>query len=186
MVQADVETVLQADLSEEDRALLNQLSAAVYPPEVLAAFDIPASAPAPEIDWPEARRSRRFLIRRDGRIVATSLLLPRRIRTPRGLMDVLALASVKTHPDLRHKGLGRAVVQAAFACVDDGAFPLSLFQTGVPEFYEKLGARQVENPFVNSLGQDPRRRPWWDKVAMIYPTDAHWPDGEIDLLGPGW
>ena len=101
-------------------------------------------------------------------------------------MDVLGLAGVKTHPDFRLQGLGARVVRATLAYVDDGTFPLSLFQTNVPGFYEKLGARLVDNRFVNSLAADPQGRPWWSGHTMIYPAGADWPDGEIDLVGPAW
>jgi GNAT superfamily N-acetyltransferase len=91
-----------------------------------------------------------------------------------------------THPDCRGRGLGHAVVRAAFEYVDDGTFPVSFFQTGVPEFYRKLSCREVRNHAVNSLADDPGGCPWWEKHIMIYPADVPWPDGEIDLLGPAW
>jgi hypothetical protein len=61
--------------------------------------------------------------------------------------------------------------------------PLSLFQTGVPEFYEAMGARLVTNRFVNGESQE---NPFWDTCEMIYPATAGWPDGPIDLNGPGY
>ena len=100
---------------------------------------------------------------------------------------VLALASVCSDPDLRGRGYGMAVVRDAFSRVDEGEFSLSLYQTGVPEFYEKLGARIVENRFVNSLSiTDPEANPWWEKFCMIYPASSAWSDGLVDLLGPGY
>jgi GNAT superfamily N-acetyltransferase len=181
-----VETYAGDELSDADDEAIRRLGEVVYPPGSLDRFTFPESSPPPEIDWPPARRSRVFLVRRDGAVVSMSVLRPRRIKTPDGPMDVMALASVKTHPEYRHRGLGRAVVRAAFAYVDDGTFPLSLFQTGVPEFYRKLNCRVVDNPFVNSLGNDPQISPWWDDEVMIYPAEAVFPQGEIDLLGPGW
>ncbi|MFP4052294.1 MAG: GNAT family N-acetyltransferase [Phycisphaerae bacterium] len=186
MTDDRIDTVLSDELTQRDLEQLRALRDAVYPPQTRDEMRRPLSDPAPEIDWPPARRERYFLLRRHGELVATSRLIPRRIRTADGAMDVLGLAGVKTHPDFRKQGLGAAVVRAAFAGVDDGSFPVSLFQTGVPGFYRKLGAREVDNRFVNRFGQDPAERPWWDKVVMIYPADADWPDGEIDLLGPAW
>ena len=75
-------------------------------------------------------------------------------------------------------------------------FPAGLFQTtpAVRRFHEKLGACVVENRIVNSFaarwgqrrGPDFAERPFRDGVVMRYPKSAHWPEGEIDLLGPGY
>lgn len=100
---------------------------------------------------------------------------------------VLALASVCSDPNLRGRGFGIAVVKDAFSRVDEGEFSLSLYQTGVPGFYEKLGARIIENRFINSLSEtDPEANPWWEKFSMIYPAASTWNDGLVDLLGPGY
>lgn len=127
--------------------------------------------------------------------LAVSGIFAREILTPRGALTVQGLAGVCSAPELRGGGLGRAVTRAAFAEVDRGAYPLSLFQTGVPDFYVKLGARLVHNPFVNSRfdptdpnqsGRGSRDQPWWSPHVMIYPARYDWPEGEIDLLGLGY
>jgi len=186
-----VETFLVSELSADDCAALDALGLAVYPPGSFDGFRVPVSAPAPEIDWPAERARRVFFVRHDdglGRrqIVATSQFLPRRIRTSQGPLDALALAGVKTHPDFRHLGLGSAVVRAAFEHVDRGVFPVSFFQTGVPAFYELLTCRRVHNPCINHLAANPAERPWWEQHTMIYPATYPWPEGPIDLCGPGW
>jgi len=189
-----VETVLASEISADDQAALQELGGLAFPPEMIARFHIPVSAPAPVLDWPAEQAERVFFIRRDGRIIAASRFLPRRIRTPQGPLDVLALAGVMSHPEYRHQGLGRAVVRAAFDHVDRGVFPVSLFQTGVPEFYNKLGCRRVTNPFTNSLAANPTQTPWmeqpgtpwWEQNIMIYPATYPWPEGPINLEGPGW
>ncbi len=182
----DVENILTADLTDADRERLGELRSAVYPPEAMAKFHRPVSGPAPECAWAAARRERTFLVREGGRILSVARFLPRRVETGRGPLDVLALAGVMTHPAERGRGLGRAVVRAAFAYVDDGTFPVSLFQTDVPDFYARLGAREVRNRFVNRLGQGPTERPWWSRVTMIYPAAYPWDEGEVDLVGPAW
>jgi hypothetical protein len=71
--------------------------------------------------------------------------------------------------------------------VDGGEFPVALFQTAVPDFYTRLGSRSVSNRFVNSRNsEDPEANPWWDPNIMIYPADAAWPMGTIDLNGSGY
>jgi len=101
---------------------------------------------------------------------------------------VMALAGVCSAPDRRGQGLGKAVVQASLGLVDGGVYQVSLFQTSrkVFPFYEKLGARLVTNRIVNSLAPDPAANPFWDEVAMSYPASVPWPEGPIDLLGPGY
>lgn len=100
---------------------------------------------------------------------------------------VLALASVCTHPDYRRNGFGERVVKAVLKRVDDREFPVALWQTGVPDFYKKFGAGTVSNRFVNSLHPtDKEKNPFWDKFIMIYPANANWPKGVIDLNGLGY
>lgn len=53
-------------------------------------------------------------------------------------------------------------------------------------FYEKLGACLATNRIVNSLGDDPQASPFWDEIILRYPKDRQWPEGEIDLRGPGY
>ena len=57
---------------------------------------------------------------------------------------------------------------------------------GSQEIAERLGARVVTNRFVNSLAADPGARPFWDPVTMVYPRSFDWPEGTIDLQGPGY
>jgi predicted N-acetyltransferase YhbS len=122
--------------------------------------------------------------------VATALFFPREIMTADGALRVMALAGVCSAPEFRGRGLGAAVVRAALAQVDRGAFGVALYQTGVPEFYEKLGARRVGNSFANSYFQPGNlgsaEQPWWDPYVMIYPAGYSWPEGPIDLLGEGY
>jgi len=95
---------------------------------------------------------------------------------------------VCTAPEARGRGLGSAVVRAAFGRVDRGELPASLYQTSRrnQKFYEALGAGLVENRMVNSLAADPRANPFWDEIAMGYPASTAWPPGAIDLRGPGY
>ena len=129
-----------------------------------------------------------FLIESDGELVAHAEIFFRQILTPKGPLQIMALASVCSPPDRRGEGWGKKVVEQALALVDSGQYKLSLFQTRVPEFYEKLGARLVQNNFINSKGKDGiDKKPWWNPYQMIYPGNFEsWPDGEIDLLGNGY
>jgi len=124
----------------------------------------------------EAQAPRSFVIR-DGTISTTA-----------GEMTIAGLARVCSDPEYRGRGLGELITKAALHLVDSGAFACSLFQTSpeVQPFYEKMGGCVVDNAIVNSLAEDPKASPFSDKVVMRYPSSAAWPEGEIDLLGPGY
>jgi GNAT superfamily N-acetyltransferase len=126
----------------------------------------------------------------DATPLALSMVFPRTISTSDGPLRILALAGVCSAPEKRGLGLGAAVVRAAFAQVAAGRYGVALYQTGVPRFYEKLGARLVHNPFINSRhcpgDKGSPDNPWWEPHVMIYPAAASWPEGSIDLCGPGY
>ncbi len=99
----------------------------------------------------------------------------------------LGLAGVCSSPSHRGNGYGAAVVKDAFARLGEEKLPFSLYQTEVPQFYEKLGAKKVENRFVNSKSEeDSDANPWWNDFVMTYPAQAAWEEGSVDLLGPGY
>jgi len=131
---------------------------------------------------------RAFFIRENGELLAHASAVPRILATREGELTVLALARVCTAPAARGRQLGVAVAKAALGLADDGTFPFALFQTSeaVQPFYDRLGAMPVDNRFVNSLADDPNASAFWDRVIMRYPAKPGWPEGEIDLRGPGW
>jgi predicted N-acetyltransferase YhbS len=137
---------------------------------------------------PEAEFPRALVIRENGRIIAHATAMPRTIGTSQGDITIMALASVCSDPNMRGRGLGETVIRAAFDTVDHGPFAHSLFQTSrqVQPFYEKLGGGLVTNRIVNSLADDPTRNPFWDEIVMRYPAAKPWPNGDIDLRGPGY
>jgi predicted N-acetyltransferase YhbS len=141
-----------------------------------------------DYDGPEEFYPRSMIIRDGERVVAHAAVPPRTIGTSEGDFKIAALALVATDPDYRGQRLGQAVVRAVFDLVDHGPYAYSLFQTShkVRPFYEKLGAGLVTNRIVNSLADEPTANPFWDEVVMRYPAAKHWPEGEIDLRGPGF
>ena len=129
----------------------------------------------------------RFVIWEDDRAIAHAKTFKRTIITPDGPLPVMALGGVCVAATHRGRGLGAAISRKAFERVQQGTFPLALFQTTVPAFYDRLGARTVDNRFVNSRNrQDPLASPWQDVSVMIYPNHYPWPGGMIDLNGPGY
>jgi predicted N-acetyltransferase YhbS len=136
----------------------------------------------------EGQFPRSYIIRDGDRLIAHVEISPRTIGTNVGDMTIGALAGVCTAPDVRGRGLGAILVRKAFELVDYGTFPFSLFQNSDSNrlFYEKLGARVIDNRIVNSLGEDPLKNPFWAQLAMVYPAAKPWPPGEVDLRGPGY
>ncbi|MEM1209790.1 MAG: GNAT family N-acetyltransferase [Planctomycetota bacterium] len=119
--------------------------------------------------------------------VAVATTFARTIVTEAGPLDVLALSGVAVDPDRQRAGLGERVVRDAFQRIGELGVPLSLYQTGLARgFYEKLGARCVDNWFFDSKAKAPKANPWFDRYVMIYPAEAPWPAGSIDLGGPAY
>lgn len=168
------------ELARETGAEIHALAIAIWPPE-------PGKS-APTLDatlaqWRQ-QQSAHFVIHSEhGTVAAHALIFARTVFTIGGPLVVGALATVCVDPVYRGRGWGVDVVRAAFAYLPELGAPVALFQTGVPEFYEKLGARRVTNHFVN--GDDPNN-PFWDACEMIYPASFDWSDGPIDLNGPGY
>lgn len=127
------------------------------------------------------------LIIRGDELLGYSESFPRDILINGALTSVMGLATVCVSKAHRGFGYGRALVLSAFERVDAREFPFAMFQTGVPDFYEKLGCEIVEARFINSLNAEtPEQNPFWDDCVMIYSKGFAWPGGEIDTLGPGF
>jgi predicted N-acetyltransferase YhbS len=186
----DIETLDRRRLSEDDARAIAELIVKIWPKPGRTIDTMAADMASRWRDYrgPERQHPRSFVIREDGRVIAHASFDPRTIGTTQGDMTVLALARVCTDPAARGRKLGQAVVRRAFDLVDGGSFPFSLFQTtdDVQSFYDNLGAVRIHNRFVNSLAEDPNANPWWSPVIMRYPSGPEWPDGEIDLRGPGY
>lgn len=124
-----------------------------------------------------------FVIWEGEEALAHAGLFVREILTERGSLPVGALGGVCVHPDYRGHGWGRDVTRAAFDFLPRLGVSVSLFQTPVPDFYARLGARLVSNRFHN--GPD-EKDPFIDIHKMIFPAAVDWPSGDIDINGPGY
>lgn len=177
-------------LTAADALAIGTLLATVWPkPEKDAAYRAQQMIEmGKDYSGPEAQFPRSYVIREGGKVIANASILPRTIGTTAGDITIAGLARVCTEPKQRGNGLGERIVKAAFETVDSGAFPFSLFQTSpeVRPFYEKLGCCECDNTVINSLGDDLHASPFWDRVIVRYPNQGDWPEGEIDLRGPGY
>jgi predicted GNAT family N-acyltransferase len=185
----DVEIIDARKLSDADARAIGELLVKVWPkPGKTVEFRQQQMLDMGHgYDGPDAQAPRSALIRENSRVIAHAALIPRTISTTAGEFNIAGLARVCTDPDYRGHGLGELVVKAIFDAVDDGAFRFALFQTNsrIQPFYEKLGACLVTNPLINSQSQD-LHDPFWDEIKMRYPKDGGWPEGQIDLRGPGY
>ena len=130
---------------------------------------------------------RRFVIWEKSKAVAHARIFPRKIVTSKGELCNMALASVCVLEVKRGEGYGRLIVERVFQLLDESEFPLTLFQTGVPGFYRKLGAKNIPNRFYNSRNlSNPDSNPWWEENIMIYPESYDFPPGRVDLNGFGY
>ena len=183
-----IETLDRRNISDTDARAIAELLTSVWSRRTFDERMAQIQDTWRHYDGPEAMFPRSMVIRDGSRVIAHAAAVPRTIGTSEGDMTILALAQVCTAPDQRGNKLGQAIVRAVFDLVDHGPYPHSLFQTSptVRPFYEKLGACQISNRIVNSLGNNPEMSPFWDEVAMRYPAPKHWPAGDIDLRGPGY
>jgi predicted N-acetyltransferase YhbS len=129
-----------------------------------------------------------YVIEEQGKVVSTARAFVRPITIAGKPLRVIALGAVCTDPAYRNRGLGGQIVRAAFGPTNSPDTPFCLFQTSHKNhpFYEDLGCAVVTNRIINSLAADPQKNPFWDQIVMRYPTNKPWPEGTIDLLGPGY
>lgn len=157
----------------------------VWPP---ASGDYEGNLSRAQTEWNERRGIHCVVMgdKKPSEVVAYSYIFLRDVFTREGVLGIGALAGVCVDPAYRGRGLGADVAMAAFAVMSELGVEVSLFQTGVPQFYEKLGGRVVNNQFYNGHKPDDKGNPFWDSVEMIYPATFLWPEGDIDLNGEGY
>ncbi len=189
--QPAIETILTRNLTEADALAIGELLAKVWPKQGVSAADRAAIVRTNRGDAEAADdiASRSLVVRADHLVIGHAIVFPRTIETSAGPMTIAALSSVCTHPEYRGRKLGEALVHEAWKRVDDARLPFSLFQTSeqVSSFYQRLGCTFVENRIYDSTAADPDVCPFKDNHVMRYPGDrAGWPEGDIDLRGPGY
>ena len=152
------------------------------------ADDFPEISRQYRVSYPQLRvPSWRYLAWDEENLVAHALTFERPIITSAGEVSVMALSGVCVLPSYQGKRLGAEIVRRSFGRIHEGEFAVSLFQTTVPAFYEKLSATLVTNKFQNSRDKSaPTANPWHDHSVMIYPANYAWPEGTIDLNGPDY
>jgi predicted GNAT family N-acyltransferase len=186
----EVETIDLRTISDADARAVATLLCEVWPKpgRTVDTLSTELKTRWGDYDGPEATFPRSLVVRENSKLIAHASATPRTISTNDGELTVLALARVCTSPAARGRKLGDLVARAAFALVDDATYKFALFQTSdaVKPFYDRLGAVQIDNKFINSTADDPTASPFWDRIIMRYPAQPRWPEGQIDLQGPAW
>ena len=187
----EIATYVAADMTETLARAIAQLTSVAFHRSGGLSFDqrVRRMLDARQVlPHQEVTTERRFVIWDDKEVLAHARTFVRSLSVEGSSLDVLALASVCTAPRVRGAGLGVAVTQYAWKQVGNPGWPhVSLFQTPVPNFYEKIGCRPVENVFVNSTDEsNPEANPWRDPHVMIFPASFAWPHGCVDLKGPDY
>lgn len=171
-------------LSRDEILRIEQLVKATWPDPKISSFTDDDLL----LDFKQRSSGRTsYLFYEQDMFVGYAETFPRSIETTQGPIDCLALATVCVKNEQRGKGIGAQIVQHIFQCIPSGDTRVCLFQTGVPEFYEKLNCKRIDNQFINSNNEtNPDANPFWDPYVMIYPKSFNWPQGSVDLRGKGF
>jgi aminoglycoside 2'-N-acetyltransferase I len=171
-----------AELTNDERAALRELSAAVYPPEVAAAW------PGRSIEW--AARQWSVIVWDDlkSQAIAHAGIVIRQARWNDRDVKVGGIGGVMTHPDFRGRGYARAAVNRGtefFREQGEIDFGLLVCKPSLIPLYERFGWRVFPGDLlVEHHGKTVK---FTFNVPMTCPLRL--PEvlgGAIDLLGPPW
>jgi predicted GNAT family N-acyltransferase len=131
------------NLSAKERDALKALTAAVYPPEVLA------SSPGQSLQWASAQWSV-LVWNTAGQLIAHVGIVTREGTLDGVPVNIGGIGGVKTHPQAQGRGYASAALRRAAAILHDDhnvAFALLVCQEHLLPFYGRLGWR----PFLGRL-----------------------------------
>jgi aminoglycoside 2'-N-acetyltransferase I len=170
-----------ADLSAGEQAAVGTLAAAVYPPEVAAAW------PGRAIEWAPHQWG---VIGWDAEGVALCYVgvILREARWNERGVRVGGIGGVKTHPAFRGRGFATSAIRRAldfFHGQGDVDFGLLVCEPGLVPLYERLGWRRFPGDLL--VTQRQATVPFTFNLPMTTPIRLRESlAGTIDLLGPPW
>jgi predicted GNAT family N-acyltransferase len=171
-----------AELSDDERAALEALSASVYPPDVAAA------RPSRHLTW--AVPDHGVLVWDDdtGSLVSYVGLLTRTGSLDGSVVRIGGIGSVKTHPRMEGRGYASAAIRLAMATLNDEhrvAFSLLVCRAHLLPFYRRFGWLDFAGRVF--VEQAAGRVEFTINRTMVLPGLSSAPrDGTIDLNGPPW
>lgn len=122
----------------------------------------------------------------ENNVIAHIAVYDKVLGTLNGLLPVAGVAEVCVHPDYRGQGLARAILVEVHAWARAQGFAFTML-FGARGIYGGSGYVPVDNP-IRSLNYKTGE---WEtepvECAMVCPlSEIEWPQGEIDLRGPGF
>jgi aminoglycoside 2'-N-acetyltransferase I len=173
---------LIAELTNDERAALHELNAAVHPP------DQAALRPGRSIEWAAQQWSVIVWDDVESQAVAHAGIVVRQARWNDCRVKVGGVGNVMTHPDCRNRGYARAAVNRAisfFREQDDIDFALLVCEPSLIPLYEKLGWRRFPGDLlVEQHGKTIKFTFNFPMTCPLRLTEDL--GGTIDLLGPPW
>jgi aminoglycoside 2'-N-acetyltransferase I len=169
------------DLSDDERTAMRALSAAVYPPAVVA------TNPGRHLKW--AFPDYGVLVWDDADdLVSYVGLLVRAGGLDGAPARIGGIGSVKTHPRLEGRGYASAGIRRAIAALNDEhrvEFSLLVCRDHLPPFYHRFGWLDFAGRVF--VEQPAGRVEFTINRPMVLPGRRSAPrDGTIDLNGPPW
>jgi GNAT superfamily N-acetyltransferase len=177
-----ISVIANDDRTEDDRAQLRRLNELVYPP------DEDQDSAESHITWAPTELSIFVRMESGSEVVAHAGVLARECLLNNRQVLIGGIGGVKTHPGLRHHGLGRLVMtRAAEVLRDDLAvdFGLLAYPPSAEGFYKRLGWREFNGVLL--VDQPEGRTEFTVNRVMVLPLNGEAPtSGKIDLLGLPW
>ena len=169
-----------AELTEVQQSALRNLSLAVYPPEVLAVW------PGRAIDWAAPQWS--VVAWDDGQAFCHVGVVLRDARWNECAVRIGGIGGVKTHPDVRGRGLATTTIHCALDVLrehEDVDFALLVCDPRLVPFYERLGWQEFSGELL--VTQKQGTVPFTFNLPMTIPMRLRESlSGTIDLMGPPW
>jgi len=171
-----------AGLSTLGWSELRELSEAVFPPEVDAAW------PGRRIDWARAEWWVRIWTPTCQTLSSCARLVLRDATHDAHPVVVGGIGGLKTHPDWRRRGLAALAVRRSvefFHAQPAVAFALLTCEPALVPYYSRLGWRK----FDGTLLVTQHSVPWEFTFDRVMVRDIRFPGptaGTIDLQGPPW
>jgi len=175
-----IEMMSAADVPPAMRGALRALSAAVYPPEVVATL------PGRDLAW--ARQQQSILVWEDGRLVAHVGLVVREVVLDGQGMRIGGIGGVMTHPAAQRQGYASAMLRRAADCFASDpaiAFALLCCPPQRVSFYERLGWRRFGGTLL--VAQPSGTVEFAVNAVLVRAVHRPAPQsGTLDLCGLPW
>lgn len=167
-------------LTEADRAAMQELSLAVYPP------DVAANWPGRHLEWSPPESWVRVWA--DDQLASCTGVLLRDATQDGQPVLIGGIGGVKTHPDYRRRGFAELAIGHAlkfFQSQPSVAFGLLVCKPELIPYYSRLGWQEFDGTLVVRQHGTPAEFTYNRVMVCEIQTPAP-AGGAIDLQGPPW